>query len=158
MPAYTYSIDGRDSLDFLFIPFSLNPNEEWANTVEFFAQYKRKEEIEFKDLCQDMVDDHDSQYEWFGPNHKITHGLELEDRARIIFDNKFIWLDGGYKMSIKVKTEDEKSSFSKKYRFTIYESDTKQLKKNTDRYKFGDGIYWDSPNPFKVVHIRIEED
>ena len=73
-----------------------------------------------------------------------------------MFEEKFIWSPGEYEVTIFVKTTNDKANVSKKYRFTIFESDSYELSKVKNSYKSGDGINWDSGNHQGVIVELIE--
>jgi len=47
-------------------------------------------------------------------------------------------------MQLSVDTVPERARVQKTFRFTLFESDSFELMKISEDYKFGDGIYWDS--------------
>ncbi len=57
-------------------------------------------------------------------------------------------------MAISVIASKKHASIEKSYRFTLFESDSSELSKTKDDYKFGDGLYWNSGNhPGVIVQI-----
>lgn len=46
-------------------------------------------------------------------------------------------------MTLTVATKDGATSFSRSYRFTLFESDSKSLADHTEDYKFGAGLYFE---------------
>lgn len=70
------------------------------------------------------------------------------------FDKHFIWRTGEYQLTVYINTDQKTTNISKKYRFTIFESHTDQLKEITDKYKFGDGIWWNSVLSSVIIDIK----
>ena len=60
------------------------------------------------------------------------------------FDEMFIWHPGEYHLSVRVETDPCNAGVERNYRFTIFESDSDGLRKYTDEYKYGAGIFFDS--------------
>ena len=56
--------------------------------------------------------------------------------------------------TVNINTDHKTTNISKEYRFTIFESHTDQLKEITDKYKFGDGIWWSSVLSSVIIDIK----
>ena len=52
----------------------------------------------------------------------------------------FIWHPGEYVMELVVEAEPGSATYAKKYRYTLYESDTAELLKHAEDYQHGAGI------------------
>lgn len=57
-----------------------------------------------------------------------------------MFEKLFVWLPGEYVANLQVDAEPGSASYSKKYRFTLYESDTVELREHVKDYQFGGGL------------------
>ena len=57
-----------------------------------------------------------------------------------LFEQLFIWQPGEYVAELIVDVEPGSASFSRKYRFTLYESDSTELRAHINDYKFGGGV------------------
>jgi hypothetical protein len=57
-----------------------------------------------------------------------------------LFDRLFVWLPGEYIIELTVETSPGSASFGRKYRFTLYESDSAELRSHKDDYPFGGGL------------------
>ena len=57
-----------------------------------------------------------------------------------LFERMFIWEPGEYVVQLSVLTEPGLASFKRSYRFTLYESDSIDLRAHTEDYKFGGGF------------------
>ena len=57
-----------------------------------------------------------------------------------LFETLFVWCPGEYVAALSVVAEPGSASFSTKYRFTLYESDSAELRSHMDDYKFGGGL------------------
>lgn len=126
----------------LFVPFMLKPGESWAHSVIFLNEFDRRVEKLFREsesaLTADIKDRLDKRTD--GDKTMVVADPKFVEPFHQLFKNMFIWLPGEYVATLHVDAEPGSASFSKKYRFTLYESDTRDLAVNTDDYKFGGGI------------------
>lgn len=123
----------------LFIPFILKPNEIWTHSVLFYNESDRETEKFFREhesklraYFQKTNPDNDK-------SEKVEAHSDLIEPFYKIFDNLFIWFPGEYSATLLIKTSNN-FSVTQKYRFTLYESDSNNLKLNTANYKYGVGI------------------
>ena len=56
-------------------------------------------------------------------------------------------------VKIRVETSDANVSVEKTFRFTLYESDSSQLRNYESKYKYGEGIYFGSENQWLWIKI-----
>ncbi len=146
LPALNYLQNQNDQTNLLFTTFSLLPNQEWAHITNFLNTYNREDEKEYHIIEGDMIADYREKQKELNGNkdgHEIEHPKELIDKAFSFFNSKFIWEAGEYQMKIDVKTNNDIANISKEYRFTIFETQTEQLKAITEYYRLGGGIWYD---------------
>jgi hypothetical protein len=126
----------------LFVPFSLKPGETWAHNVTFLNEFDRQTEKLFRESSSALAAD---------IRRKIADRAEDDTEAVVadpllvvpfqeMFNRLFVWQPDEYVATLEVQAEPGSASFSKKYRFTLYESDTRDLVENTSDYKYGGGI------------------
>jgi len=60
-----------------------------------------------------------------------------------LHNEKFIWTPGEYVAELIVETEPSAATHLRRYRFTLYESDSAELARYKDDYKYGGGITYD---------------
>jgi hypothetical protein len=157
LPAANYLQNPGDKTNVLFTSFSLKPKEEWAHLVNFLNYFPRADEKKYRSaeaqLRADIIEKRKL------PENKDVF-VEAKDqlvRPFIdMFNEKFVWLPGEYEIAILIKTGNERVNIEKKFRFTLFESDSVELSKAKDDYKIGDGIYWDSGNHVGVI-VTIDE-
>ncbi len=76
-----------------------------------------------------------------------------------MFNSKFIWLHGEYKIRVKVITKNNEADIEKTYKFTLFEYYEQILKDSVEDYKYGSSIYWTKSNPLQQsITISIKED
>ncbi len=71
--------------------------------------------------------------------------------APVFFRSKFRWEPGEYVLTLNVKAEPERASVSSRYRITLFESDSKELPGYCGGYKFGYGVFLDSPKTTGII-------
>lgn len=57
-----------------------------------------------------------------------------------LFERLFVWFPGEYVVELTVNAEPGSASFSKQYRFTLYESNSAELKSHVEDYPYGGGL------------------
>jgi len=73
-----------------------------------------------------------------------------------MFDENFIWKAEEYDIKISVITSNDRANINRNYRFTLFESESEELIKVKEDYKYGDGIHWDS-GKYTGIIIPITE-
>ena len=157
LPAANYLQNPGDKTNVLFTSFSLKPKEEWAHIVNFLNYFPRVDEKKYRSAEAKLKED-------IIKKRKLPENtdvfVEAEDQLVRpfvdMFNEKFGWFPGEYEIAISVKTGNERTNIEKKFRFTLFESDSTELSKAKDDYKIGDGIYWDSANHAGVI-VPIDE-
>ena len=142
LPAQNYFELPSSQFSVLFVPFSLKPDETWAHSVAFLNFFDRLTEKQFRENLSALDSD---------IRRKIREKSEDDKRAvsatpalvqpfNVLFEKLFVWLPGEYVANLQVNAEPGSASYSKKYRFTLYESDTAELRQQIEDYPFGGGL------------------
>lgn len=126
----------------LFVPFSLKVGDDWEHNTSFYKQFdgvterlhRANASLVSEDITRKLKDRPD------GNKEPVTVEEKLVAPFRALFDRLFVWQPGEYVVNLLVLPTSSSNSFRRSYRFTLYESDTEVLKKQTDEYKFGGGI------------------
>ncbi|PSV62465.1 hypothetical protein C9J48_10905 [Photobacterium profundum] len=136
----------------LLTKFKLKSGEEWAHLTNFFNDFAKSEEKKSKLFSKRARDE---LTEKFKVKNSTQEMVELEEdlvnEIQSFFDDKFIWQHGEYIINIVVKCTDEKQNISKKFRFTLFESDSDELREYSQKYKYGEGIIFPSKTDVGVV-------
>lgn len=168
LPAQNYSQHQHDVNTVLFTTFSLSPNEEWAHITNFHNFFDRDEENKFQNIVGGMREEINKKSEEQATQENdecqrkkvrqdIVHSVELVSAATEFFDSKFVWESGEYIMNIDLVTSKNEANVTKKFRFIIYEAQTKQLRAVTDMYKVGGGLYWNPSNIQQNIILEVTE-
>ena len=142
LPAQNYFELPSSQSSVLFVPFSLKPGDAWAHSVVFLNFFDRLTEKQFREDLSALESD---------IRRKLAARPEDDKRAVVaepvlvkpfntLFNKLFVWLPGEYVVNLTVNAEPGSASFSKKYRFTLYESDTADLRQHAEDYPFGGGL------------------
>lgn len=157
LPAQSYLQNPNDTNTVLFTSFSLKPKEEWAHIVNFLNYFSREDEKKYRSaesrLREDIVTKRKLPE---NQDHLVEASTELVSPFLSMYNEKFVWRPGEYEMCITVAASNSKANVEKKYRFTLFESDSSDLAKAVDDFKYGDGINWDSGKHTGVI-VQITE-
>jgi len=158
LPAQNYLQNQNDKSSLLFTTFRLSPSDEWAHIVNFFNFFNRDDEKKYRALEGEMLADFREKSSKFPevPKRPIVIENELVTPFHEFFKRHFIWNAGEYLMEVNVITDHEPANKTMRFRFTVFESHTEQLKAITEHFKVGGGIWWD-PNILTAVILDISE-
>lgn len=141
-PAQHYFESPSSQSSVLFVPFTLKPGDTWAHGTNFLNFFDRATEKLYREseskLGADIRKKLDARAE--GDHNLVIDEPELVAPFMGLFHQLFIWQPGEYVAKLIVDAEPGSASFSRKYRFTLYESDSAELRTHTDDYKFGGGV------------------
>lgn len=142
LPGLGYFQTPSSEMAVLFVPFSLKPSDTWAHSVIFYNDLDRQTEKIFRKSESALTADIREKLaaRTSNDNELVIAEPELVAPFNEIFEQLFIWYPGEYIITLQVKAEPGSASFSKQYRFTLYESDTQDLISLKNDYKSGGGI------------------
>lgn len=142
LPAQNFFETTSSQASVLFVPFSLKPGEQWAHGTNFLQFFDRTTEKLYREsesaLLTDIRQKIDARPE--ADKSAVFAEAVLIKPFMDLFERNFLWLPGEYVMELAVDAEPGSASFVKKYRFTLFESDSTELRSHTEDYKFGGGI------------------
>ena len=129
----------------LFVPFSLKPGDTWAHGTNFLNLFDRATEKLYRESESALSADIRKKFKARPKEDQemVVAEPELVAPFMKLFEQLFIWQSGEYVAELIVEAEPGSASFSRKYRFTLYESDSAELTKHTEDYKFGGGVSFD---------------
>ena len=128
----------------LFIPRELKPGDSWEHSANFVLENERSMEQAYRKAESLLKTDINKKRALLPSNHlgDVPAEPELVDTLVRMFNDRFIWTPGEYTIELHINTLPASASQSKKYRFTLFESDSDELKSYVNDYKFGGGIYY----------------
>jgi hypothetical protein len=144
-PGQTYFETAKDKNSVLLIPFTLKPEETWSHTVTFLQFFDRPTEKWYRECeaalradVQQKMEQRDAN----APKTLIEAEPALVRPFAEFFDRTFLWLPGEYVVEFVLATDYSRTALQRKFRFTVFESDTARLRTYATDYKYGAGIYW----------------
>ena len=141
-----------------FVPFSLKPGETCAHNVAFLKLFNRLTEKQFRENLSAL--DFDIR--------RTIRAKADDDKQAVLGEHKpiqpfirnvrevFVWFPGEYVAELKVNAELGTAAHSKKYRFTLFESDAADLRQHLDDYPFDAGLTYDTER-HSGVNIPLTE-
>lgn len=157
LSAQNYLQTPSDTNTVLFTSFSLNPKEDWAHIVNFLNYFSRQDEKKYRSAESALANDIVEKRKHLKNEEELAESTEeLVLPFITMFDEKFIWIPGEYEISISVYTSIKNANITKRYRFTLFESDSAELSKVREEYKYGDDINWNSGKHPGIV-IQLSE-
>lgn len=126
----------------LFVPFSLKPGEAWAHGTNFLNLFDRATEKLYREGESALGADIRAKLKArpAGDERPVVAEPALVAPFLALFERLFVWQPGEYVAELRVLAEPGSASFSRSYRFTLYESDSTELRSHTEDYKFGGGL------------------
>lgn len=143
LPVQNYFEAPSSTSSVLFVPFSLKPGETWAHSVTFFNDFDRQDEKQFREYLSALSTDIRRKIDARPPEQEkqaVNADSILVLPFIELFNKLFVWLPGEYISELQVDAEPGSASYSKKYRFTLYESDTAELRTHIEDYQIGGGL------------------
>ena len=128
------------SVSLLFVPFTLSPRELLTRSISFYSDLERETEKEFranKSAMQKQIRERIAARSKDKENEYVAVDDELVAPFNALFIRQFRWHPGEYEMEVVVEVEPSSASLRKAYRFTLFESDTLELKEHVQEFKFG---------------------
>jgi len=157
LPGQTYLDQLTDKQDLLLTKFTLKPNQEWIHSIKFLNYFDRETEKAYKAAELTLKDDIDKKLK-LNPDAKEP---KIADDKNVrpfldLHEKLFKWKPGDYELEITVSTNRKNYSASKKYRFTLFESESEELYKYNEKYKMGEGVYYNMLDA-SGINVRITE-
>lgn len=161
LPAQNYFKESDSKSSVLFVPYHLNPDETWAHITNFFEFFDRETEKNYRGHVSNLNRDIRAKLEK-RPKSKSKELVVAKDDLvapfKELFAKEFVWVPGEYIAELNIKTNQASASFLKKYRFTLFESDTAELKAQSERFKFGEGVTYDLDGVYVTLPLAEHND
>ena len=141
-PAQNYFETPSSQQSVLFVPFTLKPGEDWAHGTNFLKLFDRSTEKYYRanesalkaDISRKLRErDDDDKRPVAAEKHLVEPFYQL-------FEKLFIWTPGEYIVELMVNAQPGHASFKKQYRFTLYETDSFELRSHAEDYPYGGGL------------------
>lgn len=141
-PAQNYFETPSSQQSVLFVPFTLKPGEDWAHGTSFLNFFDRATEKFYRGSESALKADISEKLRERGEddNRPVAAEERLVAPFYQLFDKLFIWTPGEYIVELMVDAQPGQASFKKKYRFTLYETDSAELRSHINDYPYGGGV------------------
>lgn len=143
LDAMNYYQSTGDTSTVMLTPFSLGEGQEWAHIVGFIAPFSRQDEQRFRQIQSAMRAD--IQAKKLLPGNAdvfVEADAATLNPAMAFFHQRFKWEPGEYALTVRITAEPQQASVEKNYRIILFESDSADLRRYTDDYKYGLGVYF----------------
>ena len=142
--SYLRTPDAQENV--MFTPFRIAQGQEWAHVINFFNLFSRDDEKEFRRIESAMRSDIRSNREALvDKSQDVATDLKILGQAMAFFERHFAWEPGEYEAKLKVATDTERANIEKTFRFTMFESESLELRRYTEGYPFGAGVVFNTP-------------
>ena len=134
----------KDSI--LLTPFKIAPDQDWGHIVNFFNPFSRVEDKEYRQLESNLrADIVNKRTTLTNKDVDVPADQKFVDPILAFFNRKFIWEPGEYEMELQIEAEPKSANLSTKFRFTLFESESQELRDIQNGYQFGAGVFYEPP-------------
>ena len=141
-PAINYFELPSSTSPVLFVPFNIRPSETWGHGTNFLSLFDRNAEKFYREresaLRSDIRRKLDTRVE--SDKELVVADVENIKPFLDMFDHFFIWVPGEYTLDLRIDLDSKQTAFGRRFRFTLYESDSEELRSHTNDYKNGGGL------------------
>jgi hypothetical protein len=143
MDARGYFENPSDTQANLLVPFRLKPRDAWTHNVTFVKFAAREARQQFREHANALKNDILAKRAVLPKDHPwVEAEPELVQPLLATFNNNFFWGAGEYQLELRVETDSPKADMQRTFRFTLFESDSDQLRAHGEQLKFGNGVYY----------------
>jgi hypothetical protein len=161
LPAQSFSRADGTPGSFLFTPFSLVPDKEWANFVGFFAPFSMNDERLSKALTKELRTDINRTLDTrskVSPEKKelVVSTATCVTQLTGFYATHKRWVPGEYSVLLNLRCEPASASVTRRFRFTLFEADAQEFDERASHYNFGAGVYF-TDGALTEVYPRIKD-
>lgn len=140
IPGRNYFKSADSATATMLVPFSLKAGEEVGHIIGFCPLMNRNDERAFRSLeAQVRLETYGNESGENHPQKVLTP--DTYEQVMSVYRNNYALIHGEYNVKVTVEVTTPKSGlFEKEQRFTLYESDEKDLRGLISGYITGDGI------------------
>lgn len=159
LAGYNYYQSIGDKSAVLLTPFTIGPQQEWGHIVGFVAPLSRQDDQRFRQIQSTMRTHIWAKRALMG--NEVEEAAEADEAilapALAFFQQRFRWEPGEYALTFRFETEPVKSSLEKRYRITLFESDSADLRSYTADYRYGLGVHYFNIERHPGVYPHLTE-
>lgn len=158
LPAQSYFETQSEQSSVLLVPFTLRPDETWGHRTNYYGEWDRTTEKLYREsefrLRTRILEKRAARKK--GDDQPVIAEDEYLKPFTELFGKLFIWSPGEYVVELSVYTKERIAPFEKRYRFTLFESDSAELASHTEDYKYGGGLNYNVERHIGV-HVPLTE-
>lgn len=164
IPAKTYFPESSESKQAVLAPFRLLPDQDWSHGVYFYPDFSREEEIEYRKINGALKANIQAKIPLVRPQvSQDTEPAVYETDPQFLgpvlqfFENHFMWNTGEYTGTVTIHAEPQRATVSKKFRFTLFETESTELRHYSHDYKYGLGVYYFNSEKHPNISVFTSE-
>lgn len=164
IPAKSYYPDASESKMAILAPFRLLPEHDWSHGIYFYPDFSRDEDIEYRNLTGKIKTNIQAKIPPTPPALLQNQApalyeadAPLTQSAIQFFDSHFMWGTGEYMGMVTIHTEPSQATLNKKFQFTLFETESDELRSYSKDYKYGLGVYYYNLEKHPGISIAIRE-
>lgn len=156
LPAQNYVANPINNQLVLLTSFDLKPQKEWSHLVSFLNYFNRNDERLYREAEIKLKNEISRRIDESGEKNPVVVPPKIVEPFNKLLESNFKWFEGDYLLEIVIETDTPRANVSRKYRFTIFESQTESLMDHKKGYPSGDAIFWESAY-YVGQSIEVEE-
>jgi len=161
LPAQGYWTDFEAKVEYPLTRFYLEPGQTWAHTIHCFEELNREDERRWRDCVDSIRKDIFGQIQADQAAGITAAPTKVAEEANVakamkFFQDHFRYEVAEYVLTIRVECSPASASSPSTHRFTLFESDVAAMRRQTERFKYGDGIYFTGSNQESFVSVRLQ--
>ncbi|MGF6410987.1 hypothetical protein [Paraburkholderia sp. MM5482-R1] len=130
----------------LLTPFRLKAGEEWSHGVTLSLTATREARQTYSAAAKALKDDITAKRATLQTNHPdVEADQRVVQPLFALFDASFFWRAGEYEITLRIATNTPTADIARTFRFTLFESESDQLRAHREQLKFGNGVYFRMP-------------
>lgn len=162
-PAYAYfGVTPQDQSFKAFMPFTIKKGTSWANNIRFFKPMSGEDDNNLRQITKmfkETVNRARSGSEPLNtPVNCFERNTELDVKVNELYNAQKYWIEGVYKLKLKIITESSKTDLVLDLSFNLLHVDISILKDLFDTdIVFGASILYATNNHYVYPSLKIEE-
>ena len=160
MPVYVSMLPGENPSSQMKVSplgwISLNVGEVWSGLIRCASSLTEEQlriNFEIQDEFMQSVEERRAR-QIFGRNQPVQVPEHLYAKAKELFDKRFRFTEGSYELTVRSIPQQGTGS-SVTMNFLVSSFAIEQLRRTTDEFRVGAGVYYPSQSP--GVTIRLSE-
>lgn len=161
LPAQSYwPSEVQNPTEVPFTRIHLKAGDTWRNVIHFYRELGRSDENRARDLSNGLRAEVARLLIAQGPQANnappVTVGDDVLQPIISFFNEQFAYDVGEYRVIVNLSGSPAAVLKPASFRITLFESDVDLLRRQTQRYRTGDGVLWDSRPQDWIVTLPVQ--